>query len=111
MTSKNKKTTLDVNAEISETLNPGSLFENLTEASEFYQCGSIGYSDTRTKKQDCTKFDGIELQTGSWQVTPLQIHKFESTLFDSLPDGSFRIDNGLLMRNIESEWNIHTPIR
>lgn len=80
-----------------------SIFASLREASDFFQCGGLGYSPT---SQNGT-FDGLELRTDQWHVTPLAIENVESSFFDNLelfPPGTATFDCALLMQNIDHQW-------
>ena len=76
----------------------------MTEASEFFRRGSLGYSATRTAGE----FDGLELHClDVWTVRPLTVDKVESNFFgdaDVFPPGSATFDCALLMRGIDHEW-------
>ncbi|MBN8600691.1 MAG: DUF2071 domain-containing protein [Planctomycetes bacterium] len=81
-----------------------NLFSSLTEASDFFAKGSLGYSATH----DSRRFDGLELRCSTWQVEPLAIERMESSFFDDknrFPTGSIHFDCALLMRNVQHEWH------
>lgn len=81
-----------------------SVFGSLSEASSFFEGGSLGYSPARRPGD----FDGIELRCFGWQVEPLAIERVESSFFDDrsrFPAGSVQVDCGLLMRGIPHEWH------
>ncbi len=81
-----------------------SVFDSLDSASEFFERGSLGYSDTRT----AGTFDGIELQCENWHVESLNVDAIESSYFEDqfrFPKGSVEFDCALLMRNIFHEWH------
>ena len=68
-----------------------SIFGSLSQASDFFARGSLGYSATA----DPRRYDGLELHTQSWAVAPLNIHRVESTFFADafrFPAGSVRFD-------------------
>lgn len=93
-----------VEGQVASHLPRDSIFGSLTQASDFFARGSLGYSAT----SHAGNYDGLELRTGHWSVTPLTIQRVESTFFsDSLrfPAGSVQFDCGLLMRNIAHEWH------
>jgi hypothetical protein len=95
---------LAVAAHLATGLPQTSLFGSLAEASDFFEAGSLGYSDTR--QAGC--FDGLELRTSNWQVEPLAIDRVESSFFDNrelFPPGSIQFDCALLMRGIVHEWH------
>ena len=81
-----------------------SIFGSVQDASDFFECGSLGYSATASGDQ----YDGLELQTLNWNVEPLSVGHAESSFFgDSgvLPAGTTTLDCALLMRGIEHEWH------
>ena len=52
-------------------------------------------------------FDGLELRSYSWGVSPLAVERVESNFFSDqiwFPPGSVEFDCALLMRDIEHEW-------
>ncbi|MGC9940457.1 MAG: DUF2071 domain-containing protein [Verrucomicrobiota bacterium] len=82
-----------------------SIFASLTQASEFFANGAMGYS--ATDKPDCC--DSLELHTSNWQVEPLEIQWVGSSYFDDssrFPNGTIQFDCALLMQNIEHEWRV-----
>ena len=89
---------------ICSDLPAGSVFESLTQASEFFQNGSIGYSATR----QAGVLDGLELLTSNWKMLPLAISRAESSFFGDhsiFRAGSVEFDCALLMQNIVHEWH------
>lgn len=97
--SDNTLTSIDA----SETLlfNKSSIFENLDNASAFFEAGDLGYSPNKRK------FDGLRLKAYTWKVKPLDVSAVESSFFENeeiFPKGSVTFDNALLMTNIEHEW-------
>lgn len=96
-------TYLSITAQETELWNKESIFESLDCASQFFQNGSVGYSPDKTGKS----FDGLELGTKKWEVSPLAVTKMRSSFFENelvFPKGSVKFDNALLMRSIEHEW-------
>lgn len=83
---------------------PGtSIFHDVSEASEFFERGSLGYSATDRPG----RFDAIELRTFNWQVQPLSVERLESSFFENrevFPPGTAELDCGLLMRGIDHAW-------
>lgn len=97
-------TTLHVSGKVSDTLPRSSLFANLSEASDFFARGSLGYSAT----SNAARFDGLELCCSSWSVNALDVERISSSFFDDpkkFPAGSVEFDCALLMRNIPHEWH------
>lgn len=81
-----------------------SLFRSLSEASAFFERGSLGYSMTRQAQ----RLDGLELRTQSWQVEPLQVDDVDSSYFGDpkrFPPGTVEFDCALAMRDLVHEWH------
>lgn len=81
-----------------------SIFASLEDASDFFEQGSLGYSDTKTNG----KYDGLELQCTNWDVAPLNVDSIQSSYFEDasrFPNGSVEFDCALLMRDIIHEWH------
>jgi hypothetical protein len=104
LTSDDKLTHLLVEGKVVEDLPATSVFETLSDASQFYERGSLGYSATTTPGQ----FDGLELHTFNWHVRPLDVTRVKSSFFDDqklFPAGSVNFDCALVMHAIEHEWH------
>jgi uncharacterized protein YqjF (DUF2071 family) len=89
---------------ISEELPQTSIFRSLSEASSFFETGSLGYSVTA----DVSRLDGLRLQTKEWRVEPLAVEQVYSSYFTDetkFPRGSAEFDHALIMRNIAHEWH------
>jgi hypothetical protein len=98
-----------VEGHLVERLPAGSVFGDLSQASEFFAQGSLGYSATGS---DGT-YDGLELHTLRWEVEPLAVSRVESSYFDDpsrFPPGSVHFDCALLMRHIPHEWHGVEPL-
>ena len=81
-----------------------SIFGTLTEASRFFEQGSLGYSDTKTSGV----YDGLELSCIDWNVESLKVDAIESSYFEDserFPAGSVKFDCALLMRGIDHRWH------
>lgn len=103
MQSRDDATQVSLQARRAQTLPSGSLFDSLSEASDFFARGSAGYSATATA--NCC--DGLELFTKHWRVEPLEGLSVASSFFDNqsiFPTGTVERDCALLMRNINHEW-------
>jgi hypothetical protein len=102
--SDDHQTHLLVQGHVSTSLPENSVFGSLSEASAFFERGSLGYSVTANPGA----FDGLELRSFSWEVQPLAIERVESSFFEDrtmfLP-GSVAFDCALLMRGIDHEWH------
>ena len=95
-----------------ETMEWGSqsVFENQDCASDFFKQGSVGYSPNKIGET----FEGLELKTKKWEVSPLTVTEVKSSFFENesiFPKGTIKFDNALLMRNIDHEWNSKKEIR
>src|SRR5262245_409874 len=66
--SADHKVKVEVAANLSTKLPGASCFHSLSEASRFFESGSLGYSAT----SDGHRLDGIILQTHDWKVQPLE---------------------------------------
>lgn len=88
----------------SDNFPANSVFSSLTEASNFFEKGSLGYSATKNEKS----LDGIILDIKNWQVEPLDLDFVESSFYDDetiFPNGKIEFDHALLMQNIAHEWH------
>jgi len=96
-------TRLDVVGRACSGLPATSVFRSLQEASDFFERGSLGWSVTK----QAGEFDGLELRSFNWQVTPLAVERVTSSFFDDqtlFRPGSAEIDSALLMKGIDHEW-------
>ncbi|MEX1026483.1 MAG: DUF2071 domain-containing protein [Candidatus Paceibacterota bacterium] len=87
-----------------ENLPETSIFGSLESASNFFECGSLGYSATSSG----AKYDGLELRTLNWNVEALSVERAESSFFGDggvIATGTAEFDCALLMRDIEHEWH------
>lgn len=94
-------TNISVDAKRTDSLGSGSIFENLEEASAFFKKGALGYSPNGKK------YEGLNLQTYTWQVQPLDVQQVHSSFYENealFPKGTIQFDNALLMTDIEHEW-------
>jgi hypothetical protein len=102
--SDDRRTHLLVEGRVTQALPADSTFGSLAEASTFFERGSLGYSVTA--RPGC--FDGLELRSFSWHVSPLGVERVESSFFEDralFPPGSVKFDCALLMRGIDHEWH------
>lgn len=89
---------------VADEIPESSVFSSVAEVSEFFERGSLGYSNTN----QAGKFDGLELRCRNWHVQPLEIEQVESSFFQDeqrFPPGSVEFDCALLMRGIQHEWH------
>jgi uncharacterized protein YqjF (DUF2071 family) len=103
------RTVVSVIGDVASDLTTGSVFGSVTEASEFFRAGSLGYSAT----PDPLQFQGLELRCRNWRVEPLRVTEVRSSYFDDpavFPPGSVAFDSALLMRGIEHEWHGHPDL-
>jgi len=94
---------VQVSATVSDALPPDSVFASVQEASAFFEPGSLGYS--ASSRPD--RLHGVVLRTKTWHVEPLAVDRVFSSYFadaSRFPAGSVAFDHGLIMRNIEHEW-------
>ena len=75
----------------------GSVFGSVDEASAFFQAAPLGYAATPA----AGVFDGVELTTDRWHMTPLQLDELRSSLFCGL---EFVPDSAFLMAGIATTW-------
>jgi Uncharacterized conserved protein (COG2071) len=104
MASDDGSVRVEVSGRSAAELPSTSVFRSLSEASRFFEKGSIGYSVTREPE----RLDGLELRTSFWQVEPLDVSNIYSSYFADVtkfPEGSVQFDHALIMRNIEHEWH------
>lgn len=96
---------LRIEGRIGADLLKTSVFENLEQASKFFEGGSLGYSARQARPGE---YEGLELRTMNWAVEPLSVEKVESSYFldkNRFPLGSVEFDNALLMTGIEHQWH------
>ena len=104
MKSKDSEVEVSFSGEVNDTMPEGSCFQSVSDASNFFETGSLGYSDTSDKK----RYDGLSLVTSSWSVQPFNIDKVYSSYFSDrnvFPEGSIEFDHALFMSNINHEWH------
>jgi Uncharacterized conserved protein (COG2071) len=107
--SRDDATRMSVEASVADGLTGSMLFDDLSKASEFFRCGSVGFSPSR----DGTYLDGVELRTGAWRVEPLRIRGLTSSFFDDrtrFPTGTATADCALLMRDVPATWHPVPPM-
>jgi hypothetical protein len=95
------ETSLSIEAKETNNWNNESVFESLDCVSDFFENGSVGYSP------DKNDFEGLELKAYNWKVSLLDVKNVQSSFFENeniFPKGSVKLDNALLMRDIEHEW-------
>ncbi len=108
--SRDGSTHIGVAVATTDRLPHRSVFRNVEHVSDFFEQGSLGYSDT----PQADYYDGLELRTQNWSVTPLTVESVQSSFFDDqelFPDGSAVLDNALLMRDIDHTWHPRPPLK
>lgn len=99
-------TTISISAERTEIFDTHSIFQNIDNASRFFEAGSLGYSPNKNG------FEGLKLKTYNWRVEPLHVTSVQSSFFEDeklFPKGSVEFDNALLMTQIKHEWHSLAP--
>jgi hypothetical protein len=95
-------TTISIDGDKTDKLNSSSIFENLDNASKFFEGGAIGYSPNGDK------YDGLKLKTFNWKVEPINVTAVQSSFFENkeiFPKGSVCFDNALLMTQVKHQWH------
>jgi len=93
-----------VDAYVTDSVMPGSVFADLDAASLFFRGAPVGYAATPT----AGVFDGVELETRGWALRPLHVDRAASTFFDDpvrFPPGTATLDSAFLMGGIETSWH------
>jgi len=104
MRSRDGAVTVRVKGHVAVALPSHSVFASVTEASNFFEPGALGYSVTR----ELHKLHGIRLETQGWRVEPLHVDEVASSYFEDtarFPTGTARFDSALIMRNIRHRWH------
>lgn len=94
---------------VEERLVGSELFADTAAASAFFERGALGFSATN----DPDRFDGLALETGTWQVEPATVLEAHSSFFDdasTFPAGSAQLDCALVMRRIPVTWRPLEPL-
>jgi len=102
MESRDGAVSVKVVGDETDSLSTSSCFSSLSEASSFFEVGSLGYSVTR----DGDRLDG--LRTLDWRVQALAVTSVYSSFFADqqwFPKGSIEFDHALVMRDLLHEWH------
>jgi hypothetical protein len=94
-------TSISIDAKETNHFDPNSIFQTLENVSDFFERGAVGYSPNKDK------YEGLKLQTYTWQVRPLEVTNVHSSFYENesvFPKGSVQFDNALLMTRVEHEW-------
>ncbi len=81
-----------------------SIFSSLSESSDFFEAGCIGYSS----RPDSCRLDGLLLKVPDWQLSAVEVEHVHSAFFDDpsiFPSDCIEFDHALLMRDILHEWH------
>ena len=101
--SRDGEVAIAVEAHAMDTVMPGSIFGSVGAASHFFRSAPIGYAATRRE----AVFDGVELATDGWGMSPLHIDSVASSFFDDrsrFPTGTARADSAFLMAGLTTCW-------
>jgi hypothetical protein len=104
MKSEDERVAVRIAGAIADSLPETSIFSSLSEASSFFEPGSLGYSVTG----DSNRLDGLLLETKRWRVEALDVKEVSSSYFANesmFPKVSLEFDHALIMRDIEHEWH------
>jgi hypothetical protein len=96
-------TTISIDGDKTDELNSSSIFENLDNASKFFEGGAVGYSPNGGDT-----YEGLQLKIFNWKVEPLNLTAVQSSFFENetlFPKGSVQFDNALLMTQKQHEWH------
>ena len=92
-----------VAAHVAGSVMPGSIFDSVEAASRFFRDAPVGYAAT-----PCAGvFDGVELGTDGWDMSPLHLDEIASSFFDDrdrFPRGTAVADSAFLMANVTTRW-------
>jgi hypothetical protein len=101
---------VEVTASVADHLEESQLFDDLEDASRFFQRGNVGYSATK----DPERLDGLEFHTTAWSITPATATHVRSSFFEDQtlirPDAA-SLDCVLLMRQIPVSWTALPSLR
>ncbi len=109
MRSADGRTAVAVRGRRATMLPPSSRFRSLTEASDFFAAGALGYSGRRDGRQ----LDGLRLHTHRWHIEPLDVAEVASSYFGDatrFPRGSVDFDCALVMRDLPHHWLAEAPL-
>jgi hypothetical protein len=98
-TTRSGDTQVDVTVEVTPELRGSKLFDNLQQASIFFERGAKGYSPTAAGA-----LEGMELHASAWRLDACRIVSAQSSFFESLPKGSATLDCALVMREVPVTW-------
>ena len=100
---------MSIDASVVTELPQGSVFDSVSDLSNFFKQGNIGWSP----KSQPSKYDAIELEAQNWEMEPLQVHSHYSSYFSDksiFPEGSVKFDSAMIMRDINHSWISRTNL-
>lgn len=86
-----------------------ALFGSIEEQSRFFQDGRVAYSPNRRRDV----IEAVALEGAAWIGTPMVVEHFCSSVFQdeaAFPPGSWRVDSGMLIRNVTATWHPAAPL-
>ena len=104
MRSRDETVHVELKGTFADRLPKESIFEDLSESSEFFRGGALGYSVTRGARH----LDGMTLETKEWKVRPLDVESVTSSFYGNkslFPEGTVEFDHALIMQDVEHEWH------
>ena len=107
--SRDKRVHVLVAARVSDRVMTGSVFRDLDGASRFFRCAPVAYAATPVPGV----YDGVELGTGTWGITPLHLTTAQSSFFDDrecFPQGTVALDSAFLMAGLATTWKPQPPL-
>jgi hypothetical protein len=99
--SQDQMVQVDFAAQFAQALPTTSIFSTLEEVRMFFQNGALGYSRRAGKNH----LDGVELQTKTWTLEPLEVLQVYSSYFAGFPQGSVTFDHAVMLRNLPHVWH------
>ena len=94
---------VSLEASFSEGWRGSSLFESVSDASEFFRQGDCGFSCAL----DGSHLEGMRLHVPRWEMSALEVKYLKTIFFQSthmLPPGSVEPDSAFVMRRLPHEW-------
>ena len=82
---------------------PDRCFADAAAASRFFHCAPLSYAATPT----AGVFDGVELVTEGWAVTPAQVAEVSPSFFDDpvrFPPGTIALDSAFIIGGLATRW-------
>ncbi len=96
-------------AHLADRVQPGSVFDDVESAAQFFRRAPVGYS----VRPDGAAFDGVRLDCDGWNLQPLAVDHIASSFFDAaskFPSGSVAVDSAFLMRDLDTTWSALPPL-